>query len=66
MTVTPRLSGNISMTGLVLIVLKSLLGTARQWSREKFVILSPKVSEPCYNFDTLNEGYSYNNTVESR
>ena len=66
MTVTPRLSGNISISDLVLIVLKSLLRTARQWSLEKFVILSPKVSEPCYNFDTLKVGYSYNNTVESR
>ena len=39
---TSRLSGNISVFGLVLIVLKSLLGTARQCSREKFAILSLK------------------------
>ena len=31
---TSRLSGNISTFGLVLIVLKSLLGIARQCSRE--------------------------------
>ena len=39
---TSRLSGNISIFNLVFIVLKSLLETARQWSREKFVILSLK------------------------
>ena len=39
---TSRLSGNISVFGLVLIVLKSLLETARQCIREKFVILSLK------------------------
>ena len=39
---TSRLSGNISEFGLVLIVLKSLLETARQCSREKFAILSLK------------------------
>ena len=39
---TSRLSGNISVFGLVLIVLKSLLETARQCSLEKFAILSLK------------------------
>ena len=39
---TSRLSGNISVFGLVLIVLKSLLETARQCSREEFAILSLK------------------------
>ena len=39
---TSRLSGNISVFGLVLIVLKSLLGPARQCSREKFAILCLK------------------------
>ena len=38
---TSRLSGNISVFGLVLIVLKSLLETARQCSREKFAINPP-------------------------
>ena len=33
-------SGLISIFGLVFFVLKSLLGIARQWSREKFAILS--------------------------
>ena len=39
---TSRLSSNISVFGLVLIVLTSLLGTARQCIREKFAILSLK------------------------
>ena len=34
----PRLSGYISMLGLVFYALKSLLGIATQWSREKFAI----------------------------
>ena len=39
---TPRLSGHFSIFGLVFFVLKSLLGIARQWSREKFAILTLK------------------------
>ena len=39
---TPRLSGHFSTFGLVFFVLKSLLGIARQWSREKFAILTLK------------------------
>ena len=39
---TPRLSGRISIFGWAFFVRKSLLGIARQWSREKFAILSPK------------------------
>ena len=39
---TSRLSGHFSVFGLVFFVLKSRLGIARQWSREKFAILSPK------------------------
>ena len=39
---TPRLSGHISISGLVFFVLKSRLEIARQWSREKFAILSLK------------------------
>ena len=40
---TPRLSCHFSIFGLVyLFVLKSLLGIARQWSREKFAMLSLK------------------------
>ena len=34
----PRLSGYISVLGLVFYVLKSLLGITRQLSREKFAI----------------------------
>ena len=34
----PRLSGYISILGLVFFVLKSLLGITREWSREKFAI----------------------------
>ena len=37
-----RLSGHFSIFGLVFFVLKSLLGIARQWSRETFAILSLK------------------------
>ena len=40
---TLRLSAHIhSIFGLVFFVLKFLLGIGRQWSREKFAILSPK------------------------
>ena len=39
---TPRLSGHFSIFGLVFFVLKSLLGIARQWSCEKFAILTLK------------------------
>ena len=37
---TPSLSGHFSLFGLVSFVLKSLLGIARQWSREKLAILN--------------------------
>ena len=37
---TPRLSGHFSIFGLVLFVLSSLLGIARQGRREKFAILT--------------------------
>ena len=36
--VNPRLSGYISILGLVFYLLKSVLGIARKWSREKFAI----------------------------
>ena len=39
---TPGLSGHFSTFGLVFFVLKSLLGIARQWIREKFAIFSLK------------------------
>ena len=39
----PRLSGHFSIFGLDFFVLKSLLGIARQWSREKFAILTLKL-----------------------
>ena len=39
---TPMLSGDIFIFRLVFFVLKSLLGIARQWSREKFAILFVK------------------------
>ena len=39
---TPTLSGHFSIFGLVFFVLKSLLGIARQWSLEKFAILTLK------------------------
>ena len=37
-----RLSGHFSIFGLVFFVLKSPLGIARQWSREKFAISTLK------------------------
>ena len=37
----PRLSGYISILGLVFYVLKSLLGIAREWSSENFEIFVP-------------------------
>ena len=39
---TPRLSGHFSILGLVFFRLKYLLGIARQWSLEKFAILTLK------------------------
>ena len=39
---TPRLSGDFCTFGLLFFVLKSLLGIASQWSREKFAILTLK------------------------
>ena len=36
---TPRLSGHFSIFSLVFFVLKSLLGIAKQWSREQFAML---------------------------
>ena len=36
-----RLSGYISILGVVFYVLKSLLGIAREWSRENFAIFVP-------------------------
>ena len=39
---TPRPSGHFCTFGLVFFELKSLLGIARRWSREKFAILSLK------------------------
>ena len=37
---TTRLSGHFSIFGLLFFVLKSIKGITRQWSREKFAILS--------------------------
>ena len=39
---TVRLSGHVSIFGLVFFVLKSLLGIPKQWNCEKFAILSSK------------------------
>ena len=39
---TPRFSAHFSIFGLVFFVFKSLLGIARQWSREKFASLTLK------------------------
>ena len=39
--INPRLSGYISILGLVFFVLKSLLAIVRELSREKFAIFVP-------------------------
>ena len=39
---TPGLSGHFSIFGLILFELKSLLGIAKQWSRENIAILTRK------------------------
>ena len=39
---TPMLSGHFSIFGLVFLVLKSLLGIARQWSHVKFAFMTLK------------------------
>ena len=39
---TLRLSAHFSIFGLVFFVLKSLLGMVRQWSQEKFAVLTLK------------------------
>ena len=39
---TPWLSGHFSKFGLVFFVLNSLLGIVRQWSQEKFALLTLK------------------------
>ena len=51
---TPRLSGHFSLFCLVSFVLKSLLGIARQWSREKFAILTLKPPSLVRIFDISN------------
>ena len=43
---TPRFSGQFTILGLAVFVLKSLLGITRQWSLEKFAILILKAIEP--------------------
>ena len=53
----PRLSGHFSIFSLVLFVLNSFLGIARQWSREKFAIFSHKPLEVMLDFDISNVGY---------
>ena len=53
---TPCLSSVVfSVFGLVFFVLESLLGIARQWSREKFAILSlkPRSHVKRYIYQTL-------------
>ena len=52
---TPRLSDYFSLFGLVFFVLKSLLGIARQWSREKFAVLNlkPRILQQDGNWNEL-------------
>ena len=54
---TPRLSGHFSIFGLVFSVSKSLLGIARQWSLEKFVILTLKPRSHVRILEKSNSGY---------
>ena len=52
---TPRLSGHFSIFGLVFFVLKSLLGIATQWSRDKFAIstLKPRSHDKIGHFTVM-------------
>ena len=54
---TSRLSSHFSIVGLVFFVLKSLLGIARQCSREKFAMLTLKPGSHVKNFNISNVGY---------
>ena len=54
---TLKLSGHFSIFGLVFFVPNSPLGIARQWSREKFVILTLSLGV-IYIFNISNVGYS--------
>ena len=53
---TPRLSGLFSILGLVFIVLSSLLGIARQWSRGKFANFDSKASRVMLEFSYIESG----------
>ena len=53
----PRLSGQISIFGVVFFVSKSPLGIERQKKLEKFANFDPKASEPCLNIDISNVAY---------
>ena len=54
---TPRLSGQFFIFGLVFFVLEFRQGIARQWSREKFAILSLKPQSRVINVNISNVGY---------
>ena len=54
---TRRLSGHFSIFGLIFFVLKSLLGIVRQWSREKFAILTLKPRSHVRIVNISNLGY---------
>ena len=47
---------HISIFGLILFLLKSLLGIARQKKSEKFALVH-KASESCYNLNISSVGY---------
>ena len=65
---TPSLSGHISIFGLVFFVLKFLLGSARQQSREKVAILlqKPGVSVQIKNNQTIGDNFPPKRTVPIR
>ena len=50
---TPWLSGHFSIFVLVFLVLKSFLGIARQWSQQKFAILTLRQEYPTEPLDKI-------------
>ena len=63
---TPSLSGHISIFGLVFFVLKFLLGSARQQSREKVLPQKPGVSVQIKNNQTIGDNFPPKRTVPIR
>ena len=62
---TPRLSRQTSIFGVVFFVSKSLLGIEGQRKIEKFAIFTRNSSEPCSNIDISNVVYSSTSDVST-